>query len=145
MRKRTDLLAKLRSLAIFSECTDDELRRLDALADEITVSAGRELIRQGELGREFIIIEEGEAAVTRDGEPVASLGPGDHFGELALLTSLERNATVTAVTDMTIQVMDRRGFQTVLEDSPALTLSLLKATAQRLAELDEENSHLRHP
>lgn len=139
MRKRShQMLEKFRSIEIFSHCTDDELAAIDSLTDEITVPSGREIIRQGDVGREFIVIVAGEASVQRDGVEVNKLGPGMHFGELALLGSIERNASVIAETDMTLDVIDRRAFQTLLEDSPSLTLSLLRATAKRLAERDAQ-------
>jgi len=143
MRHATDPLAHLRGLAIFAECSDEELAEIDALSDEVRVPAGRFLIRQGDIGREFIVVIRGQALVTRDDVVVARLGPGEYFGELALLAATERNATVTAETDLVVSVIDRRGFQTVLEDSPSLTRSLLRSTAKRLAELDAENRRLR--
>jgi len=136
MAKHPDLLATFRSMPIFRDCTDDELRQIDAVADEVAVPAGRTLIHQGDLGREFVIIVEGSANVDRDGTTVATLGAGTHFGELALLVDHPRNATVTATTDLTIQVIDRRGFQILLDNSPHLTRNLLKSLARRLSEVD---------
>ena len=113
------------------------------MTDEVAIAAGRAILRQGELGREFVVILEGQAEVTRDGVAVAVLGPGDHMGELALIVDHPRNATVTALTDVVAEVIDRRGFQTLIDDSPTLTRNLLRATATRLAELDDEVAELR--
>ena len=143
MASKNDLLETFRALPLFSQCTDDELRFIDSMADEVSVSAGRELIRQGELGREFVVIEDGEALVERNGTEIARLGPGDYFGELALLDDHVRNATVRAVTDVMVQVIDRRAFQTLLEDMPGLARNLLTGTARRLSDLDREVSELR--
>jgi CRP-like cAMP-binding protein len=143
MRHADDPLAHLRSLPLFSGCSEQELSEIDALSDEVHVPSGRTLIRQGDIGREFIIILSGEVLVTRDGAEVARLGPGSYFGELALLASTVRNASVTAATDLEVSVIDRRGFQTLLEDSPGLTRTLLMSTARRLGELDAENRRLR--
>ncbi len=137
MARKPDLPAVFKTLPIFAHCTDEELRRIDSLADEVHVPAGRAMVRQGELGREFALIVEGEAVVERDGVEVARIGPGAHFGELALLGSSPRNASVIAATDMVVQVIDRRGFDTLLEDSPGLTRNLLRALAHRLSEIDE--------
>lgn len=131
-----DPFQRLRALPLFAACSESELSEIDSLSDEVHVPAGRQLIGQGEIGREFVIIVEGEAVVTRGGVDVARLGPGQYFGELALLAPVERNATVTAATDLVVEVIDRRGFQTLLADSPGLTLSLLHAMAARLAALD---------
>ncbi len=143
MRHADDSLAHLRNLPLFAGCSEQELSEIDALSDEVHVPAGRTLIRQGDIGREFIVVHSGEVTVTRDGEEIARLGPGSYFGELALLASTVRNATVTAATDLEVSVIDRRGFQTLLEDSPGLTRTLLMSTARRLGELDAENRALR--
>lgn len=137
MRKRSnEVLERLRLIDVFSSCDDDELRAIDALTDEVQVPAGREIIRQGDLGREFIVIVAGEASVQRDGAEVNRLAAGGYFGELALLAQVERNASVIALTDMTLDVIDRRAFQTLLDDTPHLTRKLLEATASRLAAAD---------
>ena len=138
MPKKKDLLVTLRSLPLFAACTEAELKKIDGLSDEVKIEAGREVMRQGELGREFAVIVSGEAEVVRDGRVVNQLHAGNHFGELALLESIERNATVTATTDMVLEVIDRRAFHTLLEDSPSLTRNLLRATARRLSEVDQE-------
>jgi CRP-like cAMP-binding protein len=99
--------------------------------------AGRELIRQGAPGGEFIVVVDGEAEVRRDGEVVAVRGAGTFFGEMALLFDRPRNASVVARGPMTIDVIDRQDFRRLLEEYPDLYAPLLAATAQRLAELDE--------
>lgn len=136
MSKRPDLLATFRKMPLFRDCTDDELRQIDAVADEVVVPAGRALIRQGELGREFVVIIDGTATVQRDDHPIATIGPGEHFGELALLVDHPRNATVIADTDLKAQVIERRGFQALLDNSPHLTKNLLHSLARRLSEVD---------
>jgi CRP/FNR family transcriptional regulator, cyclic AMP receptor protein len=137
MSKRPDPLATYRAIPLFRQCSDDELALVDAVADEVHVTAGRTLIRQGELGREFVVIIEGTASVERNGDEVATLGPGQHFGELALLVDHPRNATVVATSDLTAQVIERRGFEQLLETSPHLTKNLLLSLAARLAEVDD--------
>lgn len=133
---KSDPFERLRALPLFASCSDPELAEIDSLSDEVHVPAGRQLIAQGDIGREFAVIISGEASVTRNGVEVARLGPGQYFGELALLGAVERNATVTAVTDLVVEVINRRGFQTLLEDSPGLSRSLLHAMAVRLAAVD---------
>ena len=90
-------------------------------------------------GREFLVVVEGEAEVRRDGEVIATRGPGTFFGETALLLDRPRNASVVAKTDMTIEVIDRQDFRRLLEEYPDLYAPLLEAMAQRLAELDESS------
>ena len=88
----------LKSLPLFADVPDEELAQIAGFAQEVNVDAGRELVREGDFSYEFMAIEEGEAEVTRGGEHVADLGPGDFFGEMGLLEKTLRNATVTAKT-----------------------------------------------
>ncbi|MFM7069846.1 MAG: cyclic nucleotide-binding domain-containing protein [Actinomycetes bacterium] len=133
-------IERFRSIPIFSACTDTELAEIDRVADEVHVEAGRVIMRQGELGQELAIVLEGEVVVERDGTTIATLGPGSHFGEIALLESLTRTASVRAATDVVLEVIDRRGLNTLLDDVPHLARSLLKGVAKRLAELEAASS-----
>lgn len=136
MARKSTLDETLRQLPIFAHCSNDELRAIDALADPIDVEAGRVLTREGELGHEFIVMVTGAAEVTRNGEHVAYLSAGDHFGELAILSDRPRNATITVTEPSRIEVIERRGFRTLLEDTPSLALSLLMSVADRLSEIE---------
>ena len=93
---------RLKSIPLFDDVPEEELTRLATFAQDVTVEAGRELVREGDFSYEFMAIEEGEAEVTRNGEHVADLGPGDFFGEMGLLEKTLRNATVTAKTSMRV-------------------------------------------
>jgi CRP-like cAMP-binding protein len=128
---------ELAKIPLFKNLSAKQLAAVDKLVTTIDVAEGRELIRQGELGREFVVVVDGEAEVRRDGEVIAVRGPGSFFGEMALLLERPRNASVVARTDMTIDVIDRQDFRRLLEEFPDLHAPLLEATAQRLAELDE--------
>ena len=90
----------LKSLPLFADVPDEELAQIAGFAQEVNVDAGRELVREGDFSYEFMAIEEGEAEVTREGQHVNDLGPGDFFGEMGLLEKTLRNATVTAKTPM---------------------------------------------
>ena len=90
--------SRLKSIPLFEEVGDEELAQIAPFATEVSVEEGRELVREGDFSYEFMAIEEGEAEVTRGGEHVADLGPGDFFGEMGLLERTLRNATVTAKT-----------------------------------------------
>jgi CRP-like cAMP-binding protein len=92
--------SRLKSIPLFQDVPDDELRQIATFAQEVSVEQGRELVREGDFSYEFMAIEEGEAEVTRDGGHVADIGPGDFFGEVGLLEKTLRNATVTAKTPM---------------------------------------------
>lgn len=127
---------RLANIPLFQGLSDKQLAAVDGLVTTTDVPAGRELIHQGASGREFILVVEGEAEVRRDGELLATRGPGSFFGETALLLDQPRNASAVAITDMTIEVIDRRDFKRLLEEHPDLHAPLLEAMAQRLAELD---------
>jgi len=143
VNSRSDRHAMFRALPLFANCRPDELDEIDRLADAVNVPAGRTILQQGDLGQEFALIVEGEAAIVKDGVTVATLGPGDYFGEVALLDSITRTASVVATTDMVLEVLDRRGFNTLLDDLPKLARSLLSGVAHRMAELEEANERLR--
>jgi CRP-like cAMP-binding protein len=91
---------RLKSIPLFEDVPDDELRQIAPFADEVNVKAGKELVREGDFSYEFFAIEDGEAEVTRGGDHVADLGPGDFFGEIGLLEKDLRTASVTAKSDM---------------------------------------------
>ena len=91
---------RLKSIPLFEEVGDEELAQIAPFAQEVSVDAGKVLVREGDFSYEFMAIEEGAAEVTRGGEHVADLGPGDFFGEMGLLEKTLRNATVTAKSPM---------------------------------------------
>jgi CRP/FNR family cyclic AMP-dependent transcriptional regulator len=96
---------RLKSIPLFEEVGDEELAQIAPFAQEVSVEAGRVLVREGDFSYEFMAIEEGTAEVTRGGEHVADLGPGDFFGEVGLLEKTLRNATVTAKTPMRVMTL----------------------------------------
>jgi CRP/FNR family cyclic AMP-dependent transcriptional regulator len=91
---------RLKSIPLFEEVGDEELRQIAPFAQEVTVEEGKTLVREGDFSYEFMAIDDGTAEVTRHGEHVADLGPGDFFGEMGLLEKTLRNATVTAKSSM---------------------------------------------
>ena len=122
---------KLRDITLFNDCSDDELRGIDALVTELVVMPGRELARQGAHAREFLVIGSGEALVTRDGEEIGRLGAGSFVGEMALLDGGRRSATVTAATLMTIYVLHTTDFWALLQLAPRVAAKIQAAAAAR--------------
>jgi CRP-like cAMP-binding protein/Zn-dependent protease len=110
-------LAELRELAPFAHLTTEPLAELLGHGDWITAAPGDELVRQGEPGDAFYAVASGRAEVVRDGEVVAAIGPGGHFGELALLHGAPRNASVRARTPLRAYRLDREGFDAVVADA----------------------------
>ncbi len=131
--RRPPIDERLAAIPLFEHLDNRQLASVGALATVLDIAAGRELIREGATGREFFLVAEGEAEVSRGGEVIATLGPGTFFGETALLLDQPRNATVTAKTDMVVEVIERRDFKGLLEEYPDLYAPLLEATARQLA------------
>jgi len=130
--KTTDLP----NIWLFSNCSGRDLHKIRRALEEVQVPPGRLLCEEGTIGREFFIIVDGTASVRRNGRRVATLGPEQYFGELALLDRRPRSATVVSDTDMRLLVLEQRAFNGILEDVPALARKLLAAMATRLRESD---------
>ncbi len=126
----------LKSIWLFSGCSHAELRKIRSSLDQISVPEGKVLVEEGRIGMEFFIIVDGTAVVTRGGKKVATLGPGSHFGELALLDRRPRSASVVSETDMDLLVLSQRQFNGLLESVPSISRKMLAATANRLREAD---------
>jgi CRP/FNR family transcriptional regulator, cyclic AMP receptor protein len=90
----------LRAVPVFAEMSEPDLKRIATFATEDSVPAGATLMREGDFSNEMIAIESGTAEVTRDGQPLGSLGPGDVFGEIGVLERAQRTASVTASSPM---------------------------------------------
>ena len=123
----------IKSVPLFSKCTRRELSALAGEADELTVPEGKDLTRQGEPGREFMVIVDGAAKVTKNGRKVNELGANDFLGEIALLSDVPRTATVTTTTETTILVLTDRAFRRVADQIPSVHSSLLAALTARLS------------
>lgn len=123
---------------LFSGCSQRELAQIARTCDEVEVKAGKELISQGALGREMFVVRSGEAAVKRNGRKIATVGAGGYFGELSLLSSLPRNSTIVALSDMSLLVLGAREFGALLDEMPTIGHKLLGAMAKRLSEQDSK-------
>ena len=116
-----------------------EKRDLERIADsfkERTYAAGETIAREGHGGAGFFVIAEGTAKVSVQGDERATLGPGDYFGEIALLDEGARTATVTAETDMTTYAMTFWEFRPIVETDARIAWKLVQALAHRLREAD---------
>jgi CRP/FNR family transcriptional regulator, cyclic AMP receptor protein len=131
---RTDrqLVDQLRKTPLFAACSKDELQQVAAAASTLTFPAGTVLARQGDVGREFMVIVDGTADVVIAGATVNELGPDDSFGEVALLDGGLRTATVLARTDVVAHVIEQREFSVLVFDSHSLARKLLIGVAKRL-------------
>ena len=116
---------------LFEGLSRRELEEIARSSEDMDVEAGRVLCREGGLGQEFFVITEGEAEVRRGGRRRGVLGPGDFFGEIALIERSPRTATVTASTPLRFFVLTRRSFWSTLERNPAVERKILRALARR--------------
>ena len=123
----------IRKVPLFSRLSKPELRDLAMLADEIDLRDGKEMTRQGHPGREFFVLLEGTADVRKNGRKINSLGPGDFFGEIALVSREPRTATVTATSPVRTLVITDRSFRRLLDESPQVKNKVMEAMAKRLA------------
>jgi CRP-like cAMP-binding protein len=122
---------RLRSVPLFGGCTDKELAFIASRADEVDIPSGRVLTEKGQSGGDFFIILEGTAEV--DASPAKrTLGPGDFFGEIALIDNGPRTATVTAATPMRCLVLGHSQFRDVLHQNGEIAVKILRAVTQRL-------------
>lgn len=122
----------LRKIGIFSELSKRDLKAIERLMTEVEVRADTALTRQGEPGREFMILRSGTAHVEIDGEIVAHLSDGDFVGELAVISGTPRTATVRTTTDTVLDVMNRREFMALLDENAGLSKKILVGAIKRL-------------
>jgi CRP-like cAMP-binding protein len=132
MRAQDPKIARLRDIEMFSLCPKRELALVARMADELTVPAGRQLMRQGAYGADCVVVVDGEARITRDGEDIGRVGPGELVGEIALLDSGGRTATVVAETPMRVLVFHAKGLSAVLHASSTVRRRVLRTLASRL-------------
>ena len=131
-----DKIRTLEGVRLFAGCSRDELAKIAGMFDEAFRPAGSVLVREGEPGNEFYVIVEGEASAVVRGEQVATLSAGDFFGEMSLLEVAPRAATITATTDMSLLVIDPRGFAGLLAAVPGVGVKMMRTMSQRLRTIE---------
>jgi len=125
----------LRRAPLFEGLSRKQLQELARQTDDLEVPAGTLLCREGTIGREFCVIIEGEAEVTRNGARLATCGSGDFFGEIALLENVRRTATVTATTRLRFFVLSSQSFRAMLDADSTIERKILGALARRVTAL----------
>ncbi len=138
MAAQSDHLAFLRSTPLFASVPDDTLARIAEIASEKSHAAGKVIVRQGGGAHAFHLIVDGEAEVSAGDALIATLGPGDHFGEIAVVNNAKRNATVTAITPVRVLAIDTISFRRLVGSDAALAATLPPVIAKRLADRDEK-------
>ena len=133
MLRKDAKIELLRHVSLFAGCSKRELGEIALITDEIDFKAGKTLITQGEAGRQFYVIIEGEVGVTRDGEALPRRGGSEFFGEISLVSGVPATATVTTTSPTRALVISQRNFKTLLERSPNIQMRILRAFSARLA------------
>ncbi len=136
--RQPDKVEALAQVPLFGGLDKKQLAFIAALTTEVSLKAGSVLAQEGELGREAMVILSGSAEARRGGVKVGDLGPSDVVGEMSLINDLPRNATVTALSDCALLVMNSREFSSILNENPDVSLKILKTVAARLAEIQPE-------
>jgi CRP-like cAMP-binding protein len=116
----------------FATLSRNELIELAKATEDMEVEEGKALTREGESGREFFVIIDGEVAVEKGGNEIRRMGPGDFFGEIALIEDTPRTATVTAVTPLRFFVLTRQSFRSLLAHQPELAEKVSAALQERM-------------
>ncbi len=127
----------LKGVPIFSSCTETELRAVAQFGTTIHVDQDAVLTKTGQPGREFFLVLEGVAVCHVGRHEVRRFGPGNFFGEMALLYGGVRTADVVATSAMQLLVLDSREFKSMLMSTPVIGIKMLSNLAQRLSEADE--------
>jgi CRP/FNR family transcriptional regulator, cyclic AMP receptor protein len=123
--------ARLKKIPVFADLSDEETRYVAQLAAEVSVEAGKELVREGDYSYDVLAIEEGTARVERDGQTVAELGPGDVLGEMGVLERSQRNATVVATSPMLLVTLTGWDIRRLQRTAPHAVEHLRGVVAQR--------------
>ena len=131
---KADALARC---PFFEGLSRGELLELAKVTEDMEVEAGKVLTREGQSGSEFFVIVDGEVSVTKDGQEIRTLGPGDFFGEIALLEDTPRTATVVAKTPLRFFVLTRQSFRSMLAHQPELERKVLAALEERVRATSE--------
>jgi CRP-like cAMP-binding protein len=135
-----DLIARIRSVPLFSGFGDKDLQRVAAIAKEVEFPTGKEIAKQGESGVGFHMITQGDAVVEVDGATHTTLGPGSYFGEMSLLDGGPRSATVRAITPLRTVSMTSWDFNALLDQHPELTKKLLIELCRRLRAVEQRDT-----
>jgi cAMP-dependent protein kinase regulator len=122
---------QLKRIPLFSDASDEELKQVAAFAESKEVEEGTEVVSEGGFSRELLAIEDGTAEVTRDGEKIADLGPGDVFGEAGMLDDDMRAATVTATSRLKLISLGHFEVKRLKKDAPGVYAAIEDLVEER--------------
>lgn len=128
----------LKRVPLFEGLSKKELTQIATASEDLDLPAGRILIKEGGLAREFFVLVEGSVDVTRGGKRLIVRSAPDFVGEIGLIAHSRRTATVTAATPVRCFVLTSRDFRRTLDDNPSIERKLMRALAERLVDLGAE-------
>src|SRR5579864_6656654 len=134
--RRSNKIAALEKLPLFAGLSQNELKRVSRLTEEIQVPAGHRIVTTGETGRELFIIADGRARITTRRGGSVHLGPGDYFGEMSVIDGEPRSANVEALTPMRLLVVGYREFWQLLDEHLPIVRKIVRTLARRLREAE---------
>src|SRR3954464_6793639 len=123
----------IKKVPLFSKLSKKGLEEVAHIADELDLPKGKVMAEEGDRGREFFVLLEGEADVTKGDRSINTMREGDFFGEIALVTKMPRTATVTATSNVDVLVITERAFDTLLKQQPEISRAIAEALAERVA------------
>lgn len=123
----------IKKVPLFSKLSKKGLGEVAHIADELDLAKGKVMAKEGDRGREFFVLLEGEADVTKGDKSINTMHEGDFFGEIALVTKMPRTASVTATTAVRVLVITERDFASLLKHSEEVGRSVAEALAERVA------------
>jgi CRP-like cAMP-binding protein len=130
----------LRRAPLLGNLSRGELVELAKVTEDMEVEEGKVLAREGDIGSEFFVVVDGEVSVTKDGRELRRLGPGDFFGEIALIwDSPRRTATVTAATPLRFFVLTRQAFRSLIDRHPDIESNVQEALEERVRATESED------
>lgn len=138
MDQKLELLRRTPFLAGLSKRDLEEVGRL---ADEVDAKAGKVLMREGDPGREFFVVIDGAVRIERGGKVIRTMGPGEFFGEIALVVERPRTATAIVDADSRLLVVAHREFHSLMDQFPSIKMSVLESIALRLRDLEPDRPH----
>ena len=139
--KKDEHIGFLQNVPLFAACSEKDLRTVGGLATEVDVPAGKTLMKEGAPGMEMFIVLQGSVEVTRNGQTISVIGPGEVVGELALLDHGPRTASVVTREPATLLVLDSRAFASLMVDAPAVAFKVAKTLAARLRTVQDSANH----
>jgi CRP/FNR family cyclic AMP-dependent transcriptional regulator len=135
-----DVLESLSRVPLFQGIRGRDLGRLAKVMRESSFAEGQTVAEEGQSGVGFFVIEEGNATVSRQGNIIRTLEPGDYFGEIALIDEGPRSATVVATTDLRCRGMAAWEFRSFVREHPDVAWTLLATLVSRLREAEEREA-----